>query len=539
MTIIASAPRQEHSSSAVTRPPNHWPRSAKPEAIPDSLRTAINKSGAHAILFGRFRLILHRRELLADEVPMPIGDRALDVLLALIEAHGELVTKDELLSRVWPNTIVEENSLQFQISTLRKLLGTCRDFIKTVSGRGYRFTAEVTIVGPETDAVEGNSGFELGATSVVQLREPPNNLAVPTSELIGRETHLMDVADLVAANRLVTLVGTGGMGKTRLAVELARRMLPQFNDGVRFVELGSVSDSTLVPIAIATALGLSDGVRTLEGLAAALASKHLLLVLDNCEHLIDSVASITEALLHASASLHVVATSREPLRAEGEQVYRVLPLDVPPESTETIEELLQHSAAKLFISRAHAAEPSLPLDGRVVAATVEICRHLDGMPLAIEFAAAHAAAFGVEELASRLDERLSLLTDGRRTAPARHQTLRAALDWSYQLLHEPERVVMRRLSIFDGAFTMEQAITAAAGGEIAPSDVVHFLASLVAKSLVASDVSAGVPRYRLLETTRAYAMEKLSECGEFGTVIGPHTEPIQDCAGCIEIGCGV
>ena len=478
----------------------------------------INGAGAHALLFGRFCLALGRRELLADGLPVPIGSRALDTLIVLIEARGELVTKNELLSRVWPSTTVEENNLQFQISTLRKALGRDRGFIKTESGRGYRFIADVAIGAFASRAGERGGVSDLGATPIAQLCEPPSNLPAPTSDLIGRDAEFSDVAPLVATNRLVTLVGAGGIGKTRLGIEVGRHLLPKFADGVWIAKLGPLSDPRLVPLAVATALGLSNVGDSCERLSAVLSSKRLLLVLDNCEHVIDAAARMAEALLHTSASLQVIATSREPLRAEGEWVYRVPSLDVPPDDAEAAEQVLQHSAARLFISRACAAGLSVRLDARIAAATTKICRRLDGIPLAIELAAASAAALGVEALASRLDERFSLLAGGRRTAPARHQTLRATLDWSYALLSEPERLVMRRLSVFGGSFTLQAASTVAASGEmIGVADVPHCLASLVRKSLAVSDVGSPVPLYRLLETTRAYAMEKLTESGEFET----------------------
>jgi len=473
--------------------------------------------GAVEISFGRFSLLGHRRELLADGVPVPLGNRAIDVLMVLIEARGELVTKDELLNRVWPMMTVEENSLQFQISTLRKALGEDRDYINTVCRRGYRFTADVT-VGPRTSRAGARTAYsDTGPTATAHLRRPPGNLPAPTSDLVGRETQLADVVALVAANRLITLVGPGGIGKTRLGIELGRRLLPNFADGVWLTQLGSLSSPELVPLAISTALGLSDAADSPERLAVALSSKRLLLVLDNCEHLIDAAAGIVEALLRASASLNVIATSREPLRAEGESVYRVPALDVPPACTDGVE-VLQHSAANLFIARTCAAEPSIRFDARIAAATAKICRHLDGIPLAIELAAASAVALGVEALAERLDERFSLLTAGRRTAPARHRTLRATFDWSHALLNEPERLVLRRLAIFSGAFTMDAATMVAARGDVAAADVGALLASLVRKSLVASDFVGPEPRYRLLETTRAYAMDKLTESGEYETM---------------------
>ena len=540
MTFATSTAREHSSPASGLRPDRiHRAHSPKSEGNPASRQIGhllsqaepINGPGACAFLFGRFCLVLRSRELLADGRPVPIGNRALDVLVVLIEARGELVTKDELLSRVWPTTTVEENNLQFQISALRKALGGDRDFIKTVSGRGYRLIADVTVGRRAPRTGETKAASERGALPIAQFREPPTNLPAPTSDLVGREEQFSDAVALVAENRLVTLVGAGGIGKTRLGIELARRLLPNFADGVWLAELAPLSDPRLVPLAIATALGLSHTGGEVDRLATALAAKRLLLVLDNCEHVIDAAADVVEALLRASPSLHVIATSREPLRAEGEWVHRVPPLDVPPEGTDGTDEVLQHGAAKLFIARTCAAEPKIQFDARIAAATARICRHLDGIPLAIELAAASAAALGVEALACRLNERFSLLSDGRRTAPARQRTLRATLDWSYALLSEAERMVMRRLSVFGGAFTMEAASTVAASGEIADSVAMHCLASLVTKSLVATDVSDPVRHYRLLETERAYAMEKLTENGEFATVARRLAALGTNCAG--------
>jgi predicted ATPase/DNA-binding winged helix-turn-helix (wHTH) protein len=486
-----------------------------------------NRSRAHALVFGRFRFVVHTRELTANGVPVQIGNRALEVLSVLIEARGELVTKDELLSRVWPTTTVEENNLQFQISSLRKALGQDREFIKTVSGRGYRFVAEITVETRAGSAETQSADVDRYTAPVVRLGESPtlNNLPAPTSDLVGRETHLLDVAALVEANRLVTLVGAGGIGKTRLAIDLARRLSPTFDDGVWVAELAPFSDPGLVLSTVASALGLGDASASAERLAGALGTKSVLLVLDNCEHVIDAAAGLAEALLHADGRLHVIATSREPLRAEGEWVYRVPPLDVPPEGSDGPDDVLQYSATKLFIERTRAADPAAQLDAGVAAAAALICRRLDGIPLAIELAAARATALGVEGLAARVNDRLSLLTEGRRTAPARHQTLRAALDWSYELLTEPERVVMRRLAVFNGDFTLDAAarvVDEVDVGDVATGDVVKNLASLVAKSLVAADVGGPVSRYRLLETMRAYAMDKLTGSGEFDAVASRH-----------------
>jgi len=478
------------------------------------------------IEFGHFRVVPRRRELLADGQPIHLGGRTFDVLMALIEGQGAVVAKDTLMERVWPNRIVEENSLHFQISALRDALGAERSLIRTISGRGYQFTGEIHTIAarPQARAVAAT------AASVSAAPRPPMNLAEPVSELIGRDVESEEVLGLTGAHRLVTLTGAGGIGKTRLGLEVARRLLPEFPDGVWAIELAPLSDPDLVPATIAMALGLdlADNVVSPERIANALASKQLLLVLDNCEHLVGAAASMAEALLRANPAARVLATSREPLRAEGECLYRVPSLAVPTEGSQHAEDLLQYGAVRLFVARARAAEPQFSPDGRVAAATAAICRHLDGIPLAIELAAARTNALGVEELAACLDDCFHLLTGGRRTALPRHQTLRATLDWSYQLLPEPERVVLRRLAIFAGGFTLQAASTIAATDEIAGSDIVDCAANLVAKSLVAADLGGATGWYRLLETTRAYALEKLAQSGEFEQVARRHAEYYRD-----------
>jgi DNA-binding winged helix-turn-helix (wHTH) protein len=367
--------------------------------------------------FGRFRLDSQRRELLADGIPVAIGSRALDVLTVLIEACGELVTKDELSMRAWSGIIVEENTLQFQISTLRKALGPDRNFIKTISGRGYSFVAEITTVATPEEVTN--------AASAAPRRDlpRPNNLPVLISNLVGRETQLSDVVALVATHRLVTLVGAGGIGKTRLGLEVARCLVPQFTDGTWLVGLGPLSGPELVLPTIATTLGLTEaGPTTPERVAEALAPKHLLLLLDNCEHVIDASARIAEVFLQTGASLRVIATSREPLRVDGECVYRVPPLDVPTEDSPDGDDPLRYGAVRLFVERARTAEATFCPEGQAAAAIGSVCRRLDGIPLAIELAASRAAALGVGELATHLDARFDLLTDGRRTALPQHRT---------------------------------------------------------------------------------------------------------------------
>jgi predicted ATPase/DNA-binding winged helix-turn-helix (wHTH) protein len=486
------------------------------------------------IEFGRFRVLPHRRELLAGGQPIHLGGRSFDVLMALIEGQGAVVSKDALMNRVWPNRIVEESSLHVQISALRNALGADRKLIRTISGRGYQFTGEIRTVGanPDTEPVAGT------VVPVPTVPVPtPTNLPEPVSELIGRDAELDEILGLAAAHRLVTLTGAGGIGKTSLGLEVARRLLPEFAHGVWLIELAPLSDPNLVPATVATALGLDLGDNDIspERVANALAAKQLLLVLDNCEHLAGAATNMAEAVLRANPAARVMATSREPLRAEGECLYRVPPLAVPTEDSRDAEDPLRYGAVQLFVARARAAAPQFTADGRVAAVIAAICRHLDGIPLAIEMAAARTNALGIEELAARLDDCFQLLTGGRRTALPRHQTLRATLDWSYQLLPEPERVVLRRLAIFAGGFTLEAASTIAATDEVAGADIVDCAANLVAKSLVAADLGSTTGWYRLLETTRVYALEKLTQSGEFEQVARRHAEYYRDLFGRAEV----
>src|SRR5437763_8981445 len=347
------------------------------------------------ITFGRFCLVPDRRELLVDGQPVRLGSRAFDVLTALIEAHGCIVSKHALMAGIWSGQVVEENNLEVQISILRAAFGAERALIRTVSRRGYQFTGEIQF--PAEDA-EAHVRLEAA---------PATNLPLPVTELIGREDSLLEVLRLAGARRLVTLTGTGGIGKTRLALAAVHRLLPQFGDGVWRVELASLSDPDLVPATVAAAVGieLAAGPVTAGRVASALNGKELLLLLDNCEHLIDAAARMAEALLRASPTARVIATSREPLRAEGEQIYPVPALAVPTADIDDKSDPLEYGAVRLFVERARAAEPHFAPDERLMALLAMICRRLDGIPLAIELAAARAATLGIPELAVRLGAR--------------------------------------------------------------------------------------------------------------------------------------
>jgi predicted ATPase/DNA-binding winged helix-turn-helix (wHTH) protein len=479
-----------------------------------------------AVEFGRFRILPDRRQLLADNRPVEVGARAFDVLMALIDARGAVVSKDALMERVWPDQIVEENNLAIQVWALRKVFATNRSLIRTVFGRGYQFTGELRTVSVGSD---GPATAAMPEATPMPSR-PPTNLPEPISDLIGRDAELNEILTLCGAHRLVTLAGAGGIGKTRLGFEAAWHQLPRFADGVWAVELAPLSDPELVPVTVATALGLdlTSGTASPRSVAHALASKRLMLVLDNCEHVIDAAAGMAEALLHANPAARVIATSREPLRAEDEWVYLVPPLAVPSEDSPEGDDPLRYGAVRLFNERARGAAANFSPNARSAVAIAGICRRLDGIPLAIEFAAARAADLGIDGLAARLDDRFRLFTKGRRTALPRHQTLRGALDWSYELLTDPERMGFRRLAIFAGGFTLQNACAVAADDEIVAPEFVDCVANLVAKSLVTMEIGGAVPRYRLLETTRAYALEKLVQSGEFDTVARRHAKRYLD-----------
>ena len=471
--------------------------------------------------FGRYQLRRRQRQLLMNGAPIELGARAIDILLELIDAGGAPVSKDKLIDRVWAGIAVEEQNLIVQIHALRKALGSDRDLIRTVPRHGYSFTGKVEILPTPQPA-----------KAVVAAPGPvaATNVPMPIEALIGRDDEVQELLDLQARCRLLTLAGPGGIGKTRLALEVARRLLPSFSDGVWLAELAPLSDGASVLAAIASALGVQPGALapSHKAMAAALAEKKFLLVLDNCEHVISDAARCAEALLNAAPEGCIFATSREPLGAAGETVYRVPALAAPGAREIETEAILRHGAVELFIFRAQAAGTRLQLGDNELATIATICRRLDGIPLAIELAAVRVPALGLEELLDALDDRFELLIGGRRTALPRHQTLQATLDWSFDLLTERERVVLRRLAVFVGGFTLHAANAVVFSAGASAAEVVESLANLVSKSLVAVSAGGIKPRYRLLETTRVYALEKLTASGEFETVARRHAAFFRD-----------
>jgi predicted ATPase/class 3 adenylate cyclase len=357
------------------------------------------------------------------------------------------------------------------------------------------------------------------------LESIPNNLPQQLTTFVGRDAELAGIRDALAGARLLTLFGIGGVGKTRLSLQVAADVIPAFPDGVWFVELAPIGDPRLVTQAVASALGVREeaGRSIRDALLQHVRDRTLLIVLDNCEHVIDACATLVRDLLQAGPGVRILASSRERFNIAGETVHAVPPLAVPsPGDRPSLGDANAFEAVRLFVERARGTQPAFALDERTLPAVVEICRRLDGIPLALELAAARLRALSVEEIAARLDDRFRLLASGDRTALPRQKTLRALIDWSHDLLSEPERILFRRLAVFAGGFTLDAAEAVSPGGGIAVGDVLDLLAGLVDKSLVTLDADA--QRYGMLETVRQYAVEKLDASGEGDAVREKHLD---------------
>lgn len=468
------------------------------------------------ISFGPFRLFPRQRLLLEAGTPVRLGSRALDLLIVLLERPGELFSKDELISRVWPGTHVVEGNLKFQIAALRRALRDGREgrrYLATSPGQGYRFVANVTV---ESDAEPSPASLSLPTDKL--------NLPARLTPLIGRAEIVTRLESRLPAQRLITILGPGGIGKTSVAMATAERLIDAYKDGVWCVNFGQITDPALVPNALAAAVHTNISREDpLRSLVAALEAASMLLVLDNCEHVIDAVASLVAAIMGTARGVHIIATSREPIRVEGEHVYRLGPLECPPQSERlTAAEALRFPAVRLFVDRIAANDEDFELRDEDALLVGDICRTLDGVPLPIELAAARVDLLGLQGLAVRLDNLLIALTAGHRTVLPHHRTMRATLDWSYGLLSPAEQTVFSRLAIFSGGFTLAAAAAVVSDADLSEDEIVDLVLELGTKSLVSTDTSFLEPRFRLQTVTRAYAIEKAKGRGELDTLARRH-----------------
>ena len=448
--------------------------------------------------FDGFHLDAAEHLLLRDGEPVPLEPKVFETLLVLIRHDRRLVGKEELMRAVWPDSFVEESNLTRNISVLRHALspnGGGPHYIETVPKFGYRFVGEVRVLAGE------------GAARAAGDEVPRHNLPDELTSFVGRDREFSEIERLIASTRLLTLTGAGGCGKTRLALRVAAASLPRFKDGAWVVELAPLSEAKLVTQSVATVLGVREGsTRSLrDSVLQHLRHRHILLVLDNCEHVIGACAELAEALVRGAPHLRILATSREGLGISGETVRYVPPLSLPDTSQSlSPEALLECEAARLFVERAAAVDPSLTIDRHHVATIANICHRLDGIPLAIELAAARVNVLSVEQINLRLEDRFRLLTGGSRTSVARHRTLEGTVDWSYDLLSESERRVLSELSVFFGGWSLEAAEEVCSGDGVEKGEVLDLLSHLVGKSLVVvEDDGRGARRYRYLETVQS------------------------------------
>ena len=459
--------------------------------------------------FGRFELQPNQRRLLNDGHPVELGHRAFDVLLALVERAGQLVTKDQLLGLVWPGVVVEENNLQVQVSTLRKVLGA--GAIATAAGRGYRLALEIS------------AASESSSPPVAKRHNLPRLL----TSFIGHEDDLDEYAVLLGETRLLTLTGIGGCGKTRLAIELAERTLSSFPDGVCYVDLAPLLDADRVALAVATTLGIREenDRPIVDALCDRVASQHMLLVLDNCEHLVAACAALVQRVIGAAPGVRVLAASREGLSVAGERTVTVRSLSFPPPGSKLDPRALETcEAVRLFVERVQLSVPKFSLADDTGDAVAEICRRLDGIPLAIELAAARVKMLSVEEIRARLDDRFRLLTGGSKTAMARQQTLLATIKWSYDHLAPDQQQLLQRLSVFVGGWTLRSAVHVV-GEPLDEYAMLDLLSSVADQSLINTHrVEGGTTRYSMLETVRQYACDRLNESGEGEAARNRHLE---------------
>jgi predicted ATPase/DNA-binding winged helix-turn-helix (wHTH) protein len=459
-----------------------------------------------AITFGAYRLHANIRRLDRDGVAVQLGDRAFDILCVLTEHAGEIVTNRELMVRVWGKVVVGAGSLRFHINALRNVLaqgGTRAQYIKNVTRRGYTFIAPLREATPDSPGGTSTPRSGLGRTP----KRP--------TDIIGRAAEIKAIAGLLSQSRFVTLVGSGGVGKTTVALELAHTLHEQF-DRVCVVDLDTIKEPAWVAKAVAAAAGLVvSSASPVSSLIAYFRDKRALLILDSCERVLEASAMLSEQILDGCATVAILATSQEALRAVGERTYLLGPLRTPADGPQlSTEAALSYPAIELFIARARATVPQFQLTAENGTDVAAICRSVDGIPLGIELAAGRVGTLALPTIAKLLNTQFALSWPGRRTAAARHRTLGGAIAWAIDLLNDGERVVLRRLAVFSAPFTLEAAQCVASGGDIPSASVATALWNLVARSLVSSSCVDGSTHCWLLGVTRSFASTMLEESGE-------------------------
>ncbi|MFJ4144585.1 ATP-binding protein [Pseudomonas sp. NPDC089734] len=469
-----------------------------------------------AVHFGPYRVYPEQRLVLDADRPVRLGNRAMDILLVLIGNAGNMVSKQQLMAQVWPRSVVEDSNLRVHMAALRKALGdgqAGQRYIVTVAQRGYSFVAPLTL-----QQVSHRPDPDMDSST-------RHNLPVRHARILGRDALVNRLTGRLQQHRFISLTGPGGIGKTTVALQVAEQLIGHYRDGIRLLDLAPLTDPAMITSHLAMLLEAQwqDG-EPMNGIGTFLRDRQMLLVIDNCEHMIEDIALLIEGILRNAPDVHILATSRESLRAEGEFVERLAPLDCPPGDGASRDEAMGFAALQLFVERATANQEHFELTEANLPLAIDICRRLDGIPLAIELAAAQVGNLGFSHLLEHLQASFHLHAQGNPQALTRHQTLSATLDWSFQMLSAVEQTCLQGLSVFKGRFTLDSALAVLIDAETTESDVFATLPLLVAKSLLNVEIGDEEVFYHLLDTTRCYALEKLRHSGHLPAIRIRHAQ---------------